>query len=243
MTTINSAVKTVALNTANTSSLTAQQEKLQPAASKDLGKVAQTVGQKIGDLFEAARVNKAVSNTQAGQLHQVADGLRKGTLNAQEAETILKSQQEFNTKLRSANSDGKLTAKEQIELQLVQQNLQKQIDAAVKGPRSLASVVAGLDKSAGRQAAQLDKLADGLAQGNVTRNEAGTLLRQQAEIADARGDADSVGERVEVGSLLNKADKTLESYSKPGSQQLVKARPFGVGAPIGGVHIGVPVKG
>ena len=185
------------------------------------------------------RANKAMDTTQSSQLHQVADGLRKGTVSAKEAETLLKSQQDFTAKRNTAMADGKLSAKEQIELQLIQQNLQKQISAAAKDAGgSLNAIFTGFDKSIGQQAGQLDKLADGIGKGDVTRNEARTLLGQQVEIADARGDADSVKEHAEVTSLLSKADKTLESYSKPGNQQLVKLHPAATK-----VHIGVPVKG
>jgi hypothetical protein len=233
MTSINGTVKPTTINTTLTP---AQEQMVAAKPGKDLGKSVADAARRISDVFVTARANTAMNNTQAGQLHQVADGMRKGTISTKEAEGLLKSQQEFTAKARSAMADGKLSAKEQIELQVVQQNLQAQITAAAQGAGgSLGSIFTGLDKNNGRQAAQLDKLADGIAQGTVTRSEASSLLGQQVGIADARGDADSAKESTAVTSQLDRADKTLENYSKPGNQLSKIAIAVG--------RIAVPVKG
>jgi hypothetical protein len=181
------------------------------------GKV-QERGPHKADGFTARPPDSAGRATQARQLHQIAEGVRSGKLSSKEAESLLKGQQDIFGASSRAMADGKLTAREGIELTARQANAQKVIDAALKGgERSLSSAL-GLDKGARTQATQLDKLATGIATGTITRAETGHLLGQQVSIADARGDADTTPEKSDVSNQLAKAGQELERHGKAGTQ-------------------------
>ncbi|HYI02105.1 hypothetical protein, partial [Hyalangium sp.] len=161
--------------------------------------------------------------TQANQLGQVADGVRDGSITAQESEKLLKEQQDIAAYQQKAMADGKLSKGEQLQLGVMQARAALNVhQASTNGDRNL---FAGLDKNAQRQADQIDQIAAGRRSGNITNTEAGELLGDQVEISDARGDADSVGERLELGSKLNEADGEIKHHSKPGTQWDLKPFP------------------
>lgn len=218
MASITGTVSSVSLNTA----LTSKQERiLDPKVAVTKPRETQAKpGKEIPGKVIMAGAHKAdtASATQAKQLHQIADGVRSGKLSAKVAETLLKGQQDIFTATSAAMADGKLTAKESIELAARRSNAQKALDAALKGGKPSLGSVLGLDKNAKTQAAQLDKLATGIATGNITRAETGHLLGQQVTIADARGDADTAAEKNGVSNKLASADKELERHGKAGTQ-------------------------
>jgi hypothetical protein len=161
--------------------------------------------------------------TQANQLGQVADGVRDGSITAQESEKLLKEQQDIAAYQQKAMADGKLSKGEQLQLGVMQARAALNVhQASTNGDRN---VFAGLDQNAQRQADQIDQIAAGRRSGNVTNTEARELLGDQVEIADARGDADSLGERLELGNKLNEADREIKHHSKPGTQWDLKPFP------------------
>ncbi|HYI00392.1 hypothetical protein [Hyalangium sp.] len=237
MSSINGTVKAPVANTP----LTAKQTKILDNTGKFAGAKADhnkplrgLVG-KVVDRFVASPL-AATRNTQARQLHEVAAGVRKGTVSAKEAEALLQSQQTVASATQRAMSDGKLSVKEKIELSAMQQNAQKLIDTAVKSglSSSLNGIVNIFNTPAKRQADQLDKLADGIAKGTITRAETGKLLGQQEQIADARGDADSTQESTALKSQQTRADEDLERHSKSGTQLDLKKIATTIGRKIAG---------
>jgi hypothetical protein len=87
--------------------------------------------------------------------------------------------------------------------------------AANNGDRN---AFAKLDGNAQHQADQISRIADGRRSGNVTNTESGELLRDQVEISDARGDADSAAESLALNGKLNAADSEINYHSKAGTQ-------------------------
>jgi len=162
--------------------------------------------------------------TQANQLDQISNGVRNGSVTAQEAERLLKEQQDIATYQQKAMADGKLSKEEQLTLGSMQAHAALNVfQASHNGDRN---AFAKLDPNAQRQADQIDRIADGRRSGTITNTEAKELLGDQVEIADARGDADSVKERAELDSQLNAADRDIKYHSKAGTQFHLKPLPF-----------------
>jgi hypothetical protein len=165
-----------------------------------------------------------VRATQGDQLHDIADGVRDGSVTAQESERLLKEQQKIADATRKAMADGKLSIGERLNLGMMQARADQNIEAA-KGNLN-RDFFAGNNKAAQRQADQIDTLADGRTSGNITNSEAGSLLGQQVEVSDARGDADTLGETLEVNSKLGEAEKDIKRHSEKGTQIDWETLPF-----------------
>ena len=162
--------------------------------------------------------------TQANQLDQISKGVANGSVTAQEAETLLKEQQNISSFQQKAMSDGKLSVEERLQLAVMQSKAALNVhQASNNGDRNL---FAQFDQTAQRQAAQIGQIADGRRSGNITNYEAGHVLGDQVEIADARGDADTLGERLVLNSKLNKADRDIKNHSRPGTQLDIEVKPF-----------------
>ncbi|HVG56948.1 MAG TPA: hypothetical protein VNA24_00225 [Hyalangium sp.] len=162
--------------------------------------------------------------TQANQLDQIARGVRNGSITAQEAEKLLAEQAKIADYQKQAMADGFMSQEERLKLGVMQSTAAlSTFQAANNGDRN---AFAGLDRNAQRQADQISRLADGRRSGNVTNTEAGELLRDQVEIADARGDADSAGEFAALNGKLNAADKEIAYHSRPGTQHHFKPLPW-----------------
>jgi hypothetical protein len=154
--------------------------------------------------------------TQANQLDQIAQGVRNGSITAQESEKLLAEQAKISDYQKQAMADGFLSREEQLKLNVMQAGAAlSTFQAANNGDRN---AFAKLDGNAQRQADQISQIADGRRSGNVTNSEAGNLLRDQVAIADARGDADSPGERIALNQKLNAADRDIKYHSLPGNQ-------------------------
>lgn len=154
--------------------------------------------------------------TQANQLDQISNGVRNGSITSQEAERLLKEQQNIAAYQQKAMADGKLSTEERLQLSVMQSKAAlNTFQASHNGDRNL---FARFDGNAQRQADQIGRIADGRRSGNVTNTEAKELLGDQVEIADARGDADSVKERAELASKLGAADRDINYHSKAGTQ-------------------------
>lgn len=165
------------------------------------------------DLFERA---DGTSKTQGRQLNDIADGVRNGSITSQEAEKLLKQQQEIATAQQQAKADGKVTKEEARELRMLQARAELSIYGATKnGERDM---FAPFDSNAQRQADQLERLGNGRSSGNITTAESSKLLGQQVGIADARGDADSPLETAALDGKLDAADKDISLHSRPGTQ-------------------------
>jgi hypothetical protein len=167
--------------------------------------------------------------TQANQLDQISKGVANGSVTAQEAERLLKEQQDIAAYQQKAMSDGKLSMTEQLTLNVMQAKAGLNVhQASTNGDRN---VFAKLDQNAQRQAAQIGQIADGRRSGNITNHEAGHVLGDQVEIADARGDADSLTERLALNAKLNRADRDIKNHSRPGTQIDFDVKPFPIPFP------------
>ena len=165
------------------------------------------------DIFQPDAKTRA---TQANQLDQIAQGVRNGSLTAQEAEKLLAEQAKISDYQKQAMADGFLSKEEQLRLDVMQSTAAlNNFQAANNGDRN---AFARFDGNAQRQADQISRIADGRRSGNVTNSESGHLLRDQVEIADARGDADSPGERAALQGKLNAADRDIKYHGQQGNQ-------------------------
>jgi len=174
--------------------------------------------------FPGKPVDAQTRATQANQLDQISKGVANGSVTAQEAEKLLKEQQDIANYQKKAMADGKLSLTEQLTLNVMQAKAGLNVhQASNNGDRNF---LAQLDQNAQRQAAQIGQIADGRRSGNITNHEAGHVLGDQVEIADARGDADSLYERLALNGKLNKADRDIKNHSRPGTQLDFDVKPF-----------------
>jgi hypothetical protein len=163
-------------------------------------------------------------NTQANQLEQISQGVRNGSITAQESETLLAEQAKISDYQKQAMSDGFMSQEEQLRLDLMQARAGlSTFQAANNGDRN---AFARFDGNSQRQADQIGRIADGRRGGNITNTEAGHLLRDQVEIADARGDADSPREHLELSQKLGAADRDINYHSQKGTQPHFKPLPW-----------------
>lgn len=196
-----------------------------PLAEKKLA------GHSLTDSFSDKRTlgERGVDSTQSNQLGQISEGMRNGNISAGESQKLLTEQQGISDATKSAVADGKLSIDERRKLNLMQTLAGMNIsDAGEKGIPDLGIRLKEADAS--RQADQIDTLADGISNGNITNSEASKLLGKQADISDARG-PNLPGSKLETlfdkepkkkgGSLeskLDAADRDLARHSKPGTQ-------------------------
>jgi hypothetical protein len=166
----------------------------------------------IVDFFQPDRQTRA---KQGEQLGQIADGTRSGSLTEQETQTLLKEQQAIADAQKAAMADGKLTFGEKVKLGMMQFQAARNIqNATTNGDRD---VFARFDKDAQTQANQIDQIASGRTNGNITNSEAGKLLGQQASIAGTRGAGGPLGNWM-TDFKQNEAQKDINLHSKPGTQ-------------------------
>lgn len=164
---------------------------------------------------------KDVRTTQSQQLHQVADGVRDGSISGKESEKLLTEQKSIAEATQDALSDGKLSLRERIKLGAMQTLAADNIhEAGGKVPDLV--LPRAPSPNAERQAGQIDRLADGRSNGSITDNEASKLLGQQAEISEARSGL-SVSGTLSVGKKLDAADDDLTRHSRPGEQRDLKS--------------------
>lgn len=168
--------------------------------------------------------------TQGEQLHEVADGVRNGSITAKESEELLKEQKAIADAQKAAMADGKLSIGERVKLAVMQARAEAHIEQA-SGNKD-RNFLAHFDSDAQRQAGQIDRIANGRTSGNVTNTEASELLGQQVEVADARGDADSAAENFALDRKLDNADKEISRHSAPGTQFDLKPFPHPLPLPL-----------
>lgn len=158
----------------------------------------------------------AQSRTQQGhQLHDIAGGVRNGSITEKEAKSLLADQQHIANHQKSAMADGKLSLGERLSLGLEQARAGQNIQGAkTNGDRD---VFARLDKDAQRQAGQIDQIANGRTRGTITNAEAGHLLGDQSRIAGRRDLADALNNSV-TNLSQNRAQQDITRHSKPGTQ-------------------------
>jgi hypothetical protein len=161
--------------------------------------------------------------TQGNQLHTIADGVRNGSLTEQEAQKLLTEQQAIADAQKAAMADGKLTMGERLKLGLMQHRADQNIQKATHNNER--DVFAFFDKDAQRQAGQIDQIANGRTNGNITNFEAGKLLGQQAKIAGARDNHGPFGGLL-TDMQQDKAAKDIARHSKPGTQLDFEIKPL-----------------
>jgi hypothetical protein len=158
----------------------------------------------------------ANARTQGRQLHDIAEGVRNGSLTAEEAQRLLQQQENISKATEQAMADGKLTREEALRLNLMQAQADLNIHVASNnGQRNLG---AAWDFTAQQQARQIDQIAKGRANGNITAGEATELLDKQEDIADARGGANSFFEKLLVYLQQMLASSDISFHSLPGDQ-------------------------
>jgi hypothetical protein len=160
---------------------------------------------------------------QGDQLHDIADGVRNGSLTEKEAQKLLAEQQKIADAQKAAMADGKLDLGEKLKLGMMQRQAEQNINSATHN--SERDVFARFDKDAQRQASQIDQIANGRTNGNITNSEAGKLLGQQAHIAGARDNHSSLG-GVFTDYQQDQAQKDIDRHSKPGTQFDFKPLPM-----------------
>ena len=162
------------------------------------------------------RPGDANGRAQGRQLHDIANGVRNGSITSQEAERLLQQQENISKATDKAMADGKLTTEEKLQLQLMQAQADLGIyKASTNGQRDFS---APWDSGAQTQADQIDRIANGRANGTITANEATGLLDQQEQIADVRGDFGGwLGDMV-TNFLQSVADGNINVHSLPGDQ-------------------------
>ena len=158
---------------------------------------------------------------QGEQLGTIADGVRDGSLTEQETQGLLKEQEAIANAQREAMADGNLTPEERLKLGMMQMRADRNIDQA-RG-NAARDVFAPFDADARRQAAQIDQIASGRTNGNVTNFEAGKLLGQQADIAGSRGANGPLANAI-TDMKQNEAAKDISLHGKPGTQ--LELKPF-----------------
>ncbi|KFE60797.1 hypothetical protein [Hyalangium minutum] len=230
---VNALSTPVASRPTETQSLVAQK----PAVEAKPAEIRQLPGRPVDSFFDPSllkRPDAQTRATQGDQLHDIADGVRNGSLTEQEAQKLLAEQQKIADAQKEAMADGKLTLGERLKLAMMQGRAGQNIDSA-KG-NSDRDVFARFDKDAQRQAGQIDQLANGRTSGNITHSEAGKLIGQQAEIAGARNNQGALSELV-TGMKQSEAQKDLDRHSKPGTQfdfDIKNLPPFYMKAAING---------
>ncbi|KFE68742.1 hypothetical protein [Hyalangium minutum] len=153
--------------------------------------------------------------TQGSQLNDIASGVRSGSITGKEAQGLLAEQQKLANSQKTALADGQLSLGEKLKLGLEQARAGQNIDSA-KG-NSSRDVFAAFDKTAQRQAGQIDQIANGRARGTITHSEAGNLLGDQARIAGRRDLPGALNDKV-TDLSQNRAQQDITRHSKPGTQ-------------------------
>jgi hypothetical protein len=162
---------------------------------------------KLGDKFE---------RKQGAQLNEIADGVRNGSITADESKKLLEEQKAIAQAQREAEADGKVTKSEELKLKLMQMRAERNIDSAAGNKDR--DVFARFDKDAQRQADQIERLGNGRTTGNITDWEASRLLGQQAEIAGARDGATGPLGDFMLDRKLDQAEKDIKHHSRSGTQ-------------------------
>ena len=157
------------------------------------------------------------ARVQGNQLHNIADGVRNGSITAQEAEKLLAQQKQLADATAAAKADGKVSFFERLHLNAMEAKAGRSIDQAKNNFEF--DFFAAFDPSAQKQANQLDQIGYGRQNGNITHTEASKLLGQQTNIADQRGDADQGFEQYFLNRAQAQAGDDIRHHSRPGTQR------------------------
>ncbi len=160
-------------------------------------------------------VGDANGRAQGRLLHEIAEGVRNGSITAEEAERLLAQQESISKATDQAMADGKLTQEEKLRLQLLQAQADYNIYRA--GNNNQRDLGARWNSTAQTQANQIDQIANGRRSGNITASEATGLLDQQERIADLRGSGSWFGELL-AGFMQWQAGGDISWKSLPGDQ-------------------------
>jgi hypothetical protein len=163
------------------------------------------------------------ARVQGKQLHDIAEGVRNGSITSNEAEKLLAQQKELADATAAAKADGKVTLGERLRLAAMEAKTGKAIDQAKNNFQRDFS--APFDPSAQKQASQIDRIANGRQNGNITHTEASKLLGQQKDIADHRNDGNFFGSFM-ANHEQNQAEGDIRRHSRPGTQHDFNILPF-----------------
>ena len=163
------------------------------------------------------------ARVQGKQLHDIAEGVRNGSITSNEAEKLLAQQKELADATAAAKADGKVTLGERLRLAAMEAKAGKAIDQAKNNFQR--DPFARFDSSAQKQASQIDRIANGRTNGNVTHTEASKLLGQQERIADHRNDGNFIGSFM-ANMEQSQADGDIRHHSRPGTQRDFNILPF-----------------
>ncbi len=164
------------------------------------------------------------ARVQAGQLHDIADGVRNGSITTQEAEKLLAQQKQLADATAAAKADGNVSFFERLQLNAMEAKAGRSIDQAKNNFEQ--DFFADFDPTAQVQADQIDQIANGRQNGNITHNEASGLLGQQTNIADARGNMDSMSDLFSLAGQQGQAAGDIQNQSRRGDQTKPFLPPF-----------------
>jgi hypothetical protein len=158
---------------------------------------------------------------QGSQLHEIADGVRNGSITKEEATGLLDEQKAIANAQREAMADGHLSFFERIKLAGMQGRAERNIQGAEHN--FSRDFFAPLKESAQTQASQIDQIANGRTNGNITNSEAGKLLGQQASISAGRDNGGFIGQLM-TDIQQRQAQGDIDRHSRPGTQ--IDFKPF-----------------
>lgn len=148
-------------------------------------------GTNILDKFLTPSRSENLAKNQAGQLDSIEKGVKSGALTEKEASKLLTEQANVSEATSAAAADGVITAQESAKIQLMQAKAGLDVFLASHNGTHAAPQDPAVAK---KQASQLDRIAQGVRSGSLTGDEASTLLKDQADIAQTVSDAQSDGD-------------------------------------------------
>ncbi len=142
------------------------------------------------DKFLTPQRSERMADKQGDQLENIQRGVQQGTISEQEATRLLDQQARIADATARASSDGVVTAAEAAGIQ----RLQSRADQSIFEAESTQEYgFSSPDLNTTRiQAQQIGSIAEGIRSGNLSGSEAGSLLRDQANIARAAARAQDI---------------------------------------------------
>lgn len=170
----------------------------------------------------------SVKDAQGENLSKLSDGVRNGSITANEAKTLLKNEATFSKLAQQANADGKISVQESRELKQLSKALGSDIEqAASNNQRDLfLPIRGGPQTTRTTQANQLESIAEGAKKGSLSFNELNDLSAQQMGIADLRSGgplgSGTLGSNTEVKLAQQQAEFDIDkAKSEPRFKDLM----------------------
>jgi hypothetical protein len=143
--------------------------------------------------------SRTVAQRKKIQQERVAQGIKSGELNSREAARIEHQETRLNQETREMREDGKLTAAERAKLQKQQNKLSKEIYNQKHDAQSQPTPKTEIGQ---RKENQQDRIAQGVASGQLTPAEASRLEKRESRI-----NQETRAMRAENGGKLTAEDK------------------------------------